>query len=37
MSAEECSRGGVVELTTVVALNSFDGATKLRGDKGEKN
>jgi hypothetical protein len=36
MSGEECSRGGVVELTAVVTLNSFDGATKLCGDKGEK-
>jgi hypothetical protein len=36
MSGRERSRGGVVELTTVVALNNFDGASKLCGDKGEK-
>jgi hypothetical protein len=35
MSGEECSRGGVVELTTIVALNSFDGAAKLCRDRGE--
>jgi hypothetical protein len=35
MSGEECSRGCIVELTVVVSLNSFDGATKLCGDKGE--
>jgi hypothetical protein len=29
MSGGERSRGGVVELTTVVALNNFDGASKL--------
>jgi hypothetical protein len=34
MSGEECSRGGVIELTVVVALNNFDGAAKLCGDKG---
>jgi hypothetical protein len=36
MNGEECLRGGVVELTVVVALNSFDGAAKQCGDKGEK-
>jgi hypothetical protein len=36
MSGEECSRGGVVKLTAIVALNNFDGAAKLCGDKGEK-
>jgi dihydrofolate reductase len=35
MSGEECSRGGVVELPTVVALDIFDGAAKLCGVKGE--
>jgi hypothetical protein len=35
MSDEECSRGGVVELTTVVTLNSFDGVAKLCTDKGK--
>jgi hypothetical protein len=35
MSDEECSRGGVVKLMTVVALNNFDGAAKLCGDKGD--
>jgi hypothetical protein len=37
MSGEECSRGGVVKLPAVVALDSFDGAAKLCGDKDEKN
>jgi hypothetical protein len=36
MSGEECSRGGVVELTAVVALNNFDGVAKLCTDKGKK-
>jgi hypothetical protein len=29
---EECTRGGVIKLTTIVALNDFDGAAKLCGD-----
>jgi hypothetical protein len=33
---EECVRGGVIELTTIVALDDFDGATKLCGDRSEK-
>jgi hypothetical protein len=37
MSGEECSRGGVVKLSVVVALDSFDGAAKLCGDKDKKN
>jgi hypothetical protein len=37
MNGEECSRGGIVELTAVVTLNNFDGAAKLCGDKGKKN
>jgi hypothetical protein len=36
MSDEECSSGSIVELTTVFALDNFDGTTKLFGDKGEK-
>jgi hypothetical protein len=36
MSGEERLRGGVIELTAVVALNNFDGAAKLCGDKCEK-
>jgi hypothetical protein len=36
MNGEECSRGGIVELTAVVTLNNFDGAAKLCGDKGKK-
>jgi hypothetical protein len=36
MSGEERSRGGIVELSAIVTLNNFDGAAKLRGDKGEK-
>jgi hypothetical protein len=34
-SGEECSRVGVVELMTFVAMNRFDGVAKLCGDKGE--
>jgi hypothetical protein len=33
---EECARGGVVELTAIVALDGFDGAAKLCGDISEK-
>jgi hypothetical protein len=29
---EECTRGGVIELTAIVALDGFDGATKLYGE-----
>jgi hypothetical protein len=36
MSGKECSREGIVELTTVFALNSFDGAAKLCRDNGKK-
>jgi hypothetical protein len=32
MSGEECSRGGVVKLTTIVTLNNFDGVAKVCGD-----
>jgi hypothetical protein len=30
---KECTGGGIVELTTIVTLDSFDGAVKLRGNK----
>jgi hypothetical protein len=33
---KECTGGGIVELTTVVTLDDFDGAAKLRGNKAEK-
>jgi hypothetical protein len=33
---EECARGGVIELTAIVALDGFDGAAKLCGDISEK-
>jgi hypothetical protein len=33
---KEHASGGVVELTAVVTLDDFDGAAKLRGNKGEK-
>jgi hypothetical protein len=33
---EECTRGGVIELMTIVALDGFDGAAKLCGDISEK-
>jgi hypothetical protein len=29
---EECARGGVIELTTIVVPDDFDGAAKLCGD-----
>jgi hypothetical protein len=29
---EECMRGGVVKLMTIVALDDFDGVPKLCGD-----
>jgi hypothetical protein len=32
---EECARGGIVELTAIVALDGFDGAAKLCGDISE--
>jgi hypothetical protein len=30
-------RGGIVELTNVVTLDGFNGAAKLRENKGKKN
>jgi hypothetical protein len=30
--SEECARGGVIELTVIVALDGFGGAAKLCGD-----
>jgi hypothetical protein len=36
IGGEECVRGDVVELTTIVALDDFDGAAKLCGDKSRK-
>jgi hypothetical protein len=33
---EECARGGVIELTAIVALDGFDGTAKLCGDISEK-
>jgi hypothetical protein len=32
----ECAGGGIVELTTVVTLDGFNGTTKLHVNKGEK-
>jgi hypothetical protein len=29
---KECTRGGIIELMVIVALNDFDGAAKLCGD-----
>jgi hypothetical protein len=29
---EECARGGIIELTTIVAFDGFDGAAKLCGN-----
>jgi hypothetical protein len=34
---KECARGGVIELTTILTLDSFDGAIKLWEDIGEKS
>jgi hypothetical protein len=36
VGGEECVRGGVIELTAIVALDGFDGAAKLCGDISEK-
>jgi hypothetical protein len=33
---QECTGGGIVELTTIVTLDGFDGATKLCENKGKK-
>jgi hypothetical protein len=33
---KECARGGIVELTTVVTLDDFNGVVKLRGNKDKK-
>jgi hypothetical protein len=33
---EECTRGSVIELTAIVALDCFDGAAKLCGDISKK-
>jgi hypothetical protein len=33
---EECMRGGVIELTAIVALDGFDGAAKLCGNISKK-
>jgi hypothetical protein len=32
---EEYARGGVIELTTIIALDDFDSAAKLCGDISE--
>jgi hypothetical protein len=32
---EECVRGGVIKMTTIVALDGFDDASKLCGDISE--
>jgi hypothetical protein len=34
---EECARGYIIELMTIVALDDFDGVVKLCGDISEKN
>jgi hypothetical protein len=34
ISGEECTRGGIVELTAIDTLDDFDDATKLCGDVG---
>jgi hypothetical protein len=34
---KECARGGIIELTAIVALDGFDGAAKLCRDISEKN
>jgi hypothetical protein len=35
IGGEECARGSIVELTTIVALDDFDGEAKLSGDINE--
>jgi hypothetical protein len=32
ISGEECARGTIVKLTTIITLDDFDGAAKLCGD-----
>jgi hypothetical protein len=32
IGGEECTRGGVIKLMTIVTLDGFDGAAKLCGD-----
>jgi hypothetical protein len=34
IGGKECAGGGIVELTTVVTLDHFDGAAKLCGNNG---
>jgi hypothetical protein len=36
IGGKECAGGSIVELTVVVTLDDFDGAAKLRVNKGEK-
>jgi hypothetical protein len=36
MSEEESAGGGVIKLTTIIALDAPDGVAKLRGQKGEE-
>jgi hypothetical protein len=36
LEAKKCIGGGIVELTTIVTLDVFDSAAKLRGNKDEK-
>jgi hypothetical protein len=33
---KECMGGGIIKLMTIVALDGFDGAAKLRENKGKK-
>jgi hypothetical protein len=36
ISGQECMRGGIIELTAIITLDSFDGAAKLCGDISKK-
>jgi hypothetical protein len=33
---EESAGGGVIKLTSIIALDTLDGAAKLRGHRGEE-
>jgi hypothetical protein len=35
IGGKECSGGGIIELTSVVTLDGFDGAAKLCKNKGD--
>jgi hypothetical protein len=34
---DDCARGGIIKLMSIIELDGFDGAAKLCGDISEKN